>query len=580
VLRGFNTYRKQYQILKPYYRSFGFKLLAFIGGALVLLMVINAWYNIRIQEGQLNNEILIAMENMAQTVQFTTRIHMLENKKNKLQETIHYIASEIPGIEAIRIIDKKGKISNTTQPREMGRIIDQSEPECAICHAGGEPLEAVDRKERMRIMRSDSGEYRVASLIHAIYNEKDCYTQCHQYHPEDQKVLGIFEVTMSLQDVDQEIAKNRRHFIQISIIMFVVIMTSLGAMLFYSLIRPMNALLNGIRNISQGDFSSQIPVRRKDEFGLLAQSLNNMVEKLRKEIAYRNLLLYDNVTPEQSEEKSDEKKETLRRDEPSVNGHDGIGSTFEEIYERIRDETRMKLVRSVKLASLGQLSAGIAHEINNPLTAVLSYSSLLLDKAQKPKEKQWLNIIVDETKRCRNIVAGLLDFARQSAPEKVDTQVNDVVERAISLVETKESFHNIHIIKNLDPDLPEVKIDRGQIYQVLTNLIINAGDAMSGKGTLTVESHIYTIESKVAESRHFVEISISDTGCGIPEQNMERLFDPFFTTKGPTVGTGLGLSICFGIIKRHGGNITVKSKVNEGSTFIIHIPIEMEHENG
>jgi two-component system NtrC family sensor kinase len=103
---------------------------------------------------------------------------------------------------------------------------------------------------------------------------------------------------------------------------------------------------------------------------------------------------------------------------------------------------------------------------------------------------------------------------------------------------------------------------------------------MSGKGTLTVESHIYTIESKVAESRHFVEISISDTGCGIPEQNMERLFDPFFTTKGPTVGTGLGLSICFGIIKRHGGNITVKSKVNEGSTFIIHIPIEMEHENG
>jgi two-component system NtrC family sensor kinase len=187
---------------------------------------------------------------------------------------------------------------------------------------------------------------------------------------------------------------------------------------------------------------------------------------------------------------------------------------------------------------------------------------------------------VDETKRCRNIVAGLLEFARQSTPEKVLSQVNDIVERAVSLVETKESFHNIKIVKKLDPALPRARVDRGQIYQVLTNLIINAGDAMNGKGILTVESHIYTAESKVADDHHFVEVSISDSGCGIPEEHMERLFDPFFTTKGPNVGTGLGLSICFGIIKRHGGNITVRSKINEGSTFVIHLPIEMENENG
>ena len=203
----------------------------------------------------------------------------------------------------------------------------------------------------------------------------------------------------------------------------------------------------------------------------------------------------------------------------------------------------------------------------------------MLEKAKMPKEKRWLTIIVDETKRCRNIVSGLLDFARKSSMEKISTQVNDIIERAILLMEHKESFHNIEIIKKLSPDLPKVKVDGGQIYQVITNLIINASDAMEGKGTLTVKSQIHTIESKVADDRHFAEISVTDSGSGIPRQNMERLFDPFFTTKGPTVGTGLGLSICFGIIKRHGGNITAQSEVGEGSTFIIHLPFEKENHN-
>lgn len=262
----------------------------------------------------------------------------------------------------------------------------------------------------------------------------------------------------------------------------------------------------------------------------------------------------------------------------SVNDEIDVGVEHEEMYRLLQDETRVKLVRAVKLASLGQLSAGIAHEINNPLTAVLSYSSLLLEKAKTDKEREWLEIVVSETKRCRNIVAGLLDFARQSLPEKSHSQVNDVIDRAICLVENKESFHNITFVKNIERDLPRIYIDRGQIYQVLTNLIINAGDAMEGQGTLTIGSRLFTIPSKVANDRRFIEITIEDTGCGIPTDNIEKIFDPFFTTKGPTSGTGLGLSICHGIIKRHGGNITVNSTVGEGSTFTIHLPIKKEGE--
>jgi len=586
VLKKFELYKQQYKILKPYYYSFGFKLLVFIGVAMILLMTINTWYTIHFQEQQLKDEILIAMDNIAQTIKYSMRTNMLENKKEKVQNTINYIAEQNKEIERIRIFDKKGNIKSTTLLEENGRRIDKKNYQCQVCHMSDDPLEVIEDKKRINISQSESSNYRVVSLIHAIYNEESCYIQCHDYHPENRKVLGILEVTRSLKDVDAKLASSRRHLIQSRILFFVIIMTSLGAMLFYSLIRPMNALLTGIWNVSLGNFKTEIPVYSKDEFGRLAKALNNMFLKLRREIAYRNLLLYDNLIPErykdETQAQSEEKSEINKQNNAGVDADAPIrmGSTFEEIYERIRDETHMKLVRSVKLASLGQLSAGIAHEINNPLTAVLSYSSLLLEKAQEEKEKKWLNIIVDETKRCRNIVAGLLEFARQSTPEKITTQVNDIVNRAISLVENKESFHNINIIKKLDQNLPKVRVDRGQIYQVLTNLIINAGDAMEGKGTLTVQSQPFTIESKIADDHHFVEVSITDTGCGIPEQNMERLFDPFFTTKGPTVGTGLGLSICFGIIKRHGGNITVHSVVEEGSTFIIHLPVEMGNENG
>ncbi|MGA1845151.1 MAG: sensor histidine kinase [bacterium] len=584
--KGLNRHWNQYKSLKPYHRSFGFTLLVFIGVALVIVMVIDTWYNIHIQEQQLNGTILTIMDHIAQTVTSITRIPMLENKGENLQQTINDIARNMEGVERIRIFDNEGMIKSTTIPGESRRIFEKGAEQCVICHSDGEPVVVPPREKCIRVTPSDTGDYRVVSLTYPVYNEERCYIQCHEYHPKDRRVLGIFEVAMSLRDVDEKIAGNRRHFIQISVISFLVIMVGLSIMLFYSLVRPMNTLLTGIRSISLGNFSSEIPVFRRDEFGRLAQSLNNMLQKLRKEIAYRNLLLYDAVIPDQQEDaptatdQEDATPAPKKEEASDISGLAGIGSTFEDIYERIRDETHMKLVRSVKLASLGQLSAGIAHEINNPLTAVLSYSSLLLDKAKNPKERQWLNIIVDETKRCRNIVAGLLEFARQSTPEMVTTQVNDVIERAVSLVETKESFHNIKIIKDLDPTLPKAKVDRGQIYQVLTNLIINAGDAMEGKGTLTVASRMHVIESRVAEDHHFVEVSVSDTGCGIPEQNMERLFDPFFTTKGPTVGTGLGLSICFGIIKRHGGNITVRSKVNEGSTFIIHLPVEMENEHG
>jgi two-component system NtrC family sensor kinase len=548
-------------LLKSYYQSLGFKLFAFLSGVLILFAAVTAYYAVRVQEQQLIDEVLIGADNIAQAIEYATRISMLENRKEKIREIIEHVAAKTEGVEAIQLLDKKGVIRESTAPEERGRVIAKTAGQCALCHAGDRPREVLARDLRTRIIAAKDGSRKVISMARPIYNEEGCSVRCHAVHPKSQKILGVFDITLSLDSVNKKIAANRRHMIA-----FYLIITVLAAIILFLLMRPINALIEGLRAVARGEFDTELPVFAGDDLGKLSSSLNKMIGKFRGEIEYGNLLMYD--------------AELIgREDEPTESGgkkQNGSGATFPEIYDRISDERHLKIVRSVKLASLGKLSAGIAHEINNPLTAVLSYSSLLLDRIESPKEKAWLETIVEETKRCRNIVTALLEFSRQTTPEKVPTHINEVVERAVGLLCNQESFHNISIVKNLDQSLPRVRVDRGQIYQVFMNLMINAADAMNNKGVLTIESRRNVVKSTVAEDRHFVEVLFSDTGCGIPQENIERIFDPFFTTKGPSVGTGLGLSICYGIIKRHGGNIKAQSKHGEGSTFTISLPVNGE----
>jgi two-component system, NtrC family, sensor kinase len=570
MLKKLTDYPKNYKYIKPYFQSFGFRLYIFFGFALIFLVGINTYFNIGIQEKQLVDEVLMGADNLSQVVKYSTRNYMLENRDEEVQNAINYIADRTDGTKWIRVIDNKGVIKKSTNKSEIGDHIDITSSQCAICHIGDKVIDNLTREQRTRIVPSDDGNYRMVSIIQPIYNEYSCSTLCHTSHPTSQKILGIFDIAMSFKEIDKKTAMNRNRFIMFGSASFFLIMTCLGIMLNYFLIRPVNALLVGFYKVTKGDLNAQIPVFTNDEFGRLSQSFNKMLNELQKEIAYRNLLLYEETTFEKQEQ-------PVKKSQASGSAlpeKSDMGRSFEEIYQRIKDETHLKLVQAVKLKSLGELSAGIAHEINNPLTAVLSYSSLLLDKIKTPKEQAWLNVIVDESKRCRNIVAGLLEFSRQSPPEKVPTHINHVVERAVSLIQHQESFHNIKIIKQLDPELPKVRIDSSQIYQVFMNLLINAADAMQGNGQLNIESKLFIAMSKVAEDKKFVDVSFTDKGSGIPMENIDRIFDPFFTTKGPTVGTGLGLSICYGIIKRHNGNILVESKLGEGSIFTVRLPIE------
>jgi two-component system NtrC family sensor kinase len=212
--------------------------------------------------------------------------------------------------------------------------------------------------------------------------------------------------------------------------------------------------------------------------------------------------------------------------------------------------------------------AGIAHELNNPLTGVLMFSSMIgndprLDPALKPD----FDTIIRETQRCAEIVKGLLDFARESVPKKVSTSINDIMEQTLSLVEHHSSFHDISIEKTYGK-IPQIEADPNQIEQVFMNLLINASQAMENDGRLSIETGLDARSNQII-------VRISDTGSGIPPENLDKVFDPFFTTKGHR-GTGLGLSVSYGIIENHGGDIEVQSAPGEGTTFTITLPLSSQ----
>jgi two-component system NtrC family sensor kinase len=240
-----------------------------------------------------------------------------------------------------------------------------------------------------------------------------------------------------------------------------------------------------------------------------------------------------------------------------------------KVEERTRQIQHIQgqLVRSEKLASLGELVAGIAHEINNPLTGIMVFSSLALENPRlHPGLRPDIETIFRETQRCAGIVQGLLEFSREATPEKGQESVNNILEKALRLLENQAGFHDIVIHRQLDPNLPKILVDANQLNQVFINIILNAAQAMSGGGELTLTTGL-------DEARHQLFVRVRDTGCGIPQENIKRIFDPFFTTK-EQGGTGLGLSVSYGIIENHGGTIEVESEEGKGTTFVVILPLE------
>jgi len=328
---------------------------------------------------------------------------------------------------------------------------------------------------------------------------------------------------------------------------FVVLGSLLMAYLVHRLVDlPLRDLEEGAVRVAKGDLKREIPVRSSDEIGQLASSFNSMTRALQK----------------------------------SQSDLESWGHILEQNVEDAKQEVSIahtETARSEKLASVGLLAARIAHELNSPLTGMLTVSSMVRKNLPDgSRDAQDLDLVIRETRRCAAIIHRLLDFSREKAPEKTFCNLNKLIAEAAELIEQASHTGNVEIITVLDEQLPAVWIDENLISQVIMNMLVNAQHAIEDRGRITIKTHFFSAHDRpesIATSGSVAEITIADTGCGISRDDLLRIFDPFFTTKDIGEGTGLGLSVSHGTIEAHGGVIEVESIVGKGSEFRIYLPI-------
>jgi len=511
-----------------------------LSAAMLLFTGLVAWF--------LHNEILGKVSDhviqLSEVVAKSTRFAMLQNQPFYVDQVIHDVAGQ-ENIDRIRILSKEGKITHSTVPSEVGQTVDRNAEGCSGCHQSERPLEHVPRSERTWTFKSPDGRSLLGSM-EVVRNEPSCYNAaCHQ-HSQDKPVLGVLDIVYSLDETNRELRTSTLGIAGFSLGFIVIASLSVGFFVHRLVYLPLRDLEDGAQRLSAGNLDQLIPVRSNDEFGRLAASFNGMTNALRNSRA------------------------ELR----------DWGHTLEQKVEKRTQELRRaqaETVRGEKLASVGLLASGVAHELNNPLTGILTFSHLVRQNMPaNSADAEDMDLVIRETKRCAAIIKRLLDFAREKQPEKKFTDLNQVIEDTIRLVERPAHLRDIEITSDLDRTLPPIWIDADQIKQVVMNMLVNAQHAVEEKGSIAIRTRRSTnprAPADAVEPVPMVVISIVDTGCGIPEENLRRIFDPFFTSKDVGKGTGLGLSVSHGIVEAHGGFIEVESKVGEGSTFRVFLPL-------
>jgi two-component system NtrC family sensor kinase len=523
-------------------KTLKFKVVLYLAVALSAAMLVFtgvvAWYLYTEILGKVSDQLI----QVSEVVSRSTRFAMLQNEPAYVDRIIHDVASQNK-IAGVRIISNDGTVVFTTRAAELGQKVDPSAPPCLQCDHTTIVSERLARGEKTWTFKNQDGQPFLGSM-QVIQNEPSCYNAACHHHSRATQVLGVLAIDYSLEDIDRKLRASMVGIAGFSVGFIAIAALLVGFFVHRLVYLPLRDLESGAQRLAAGDLDHSIPVRSDDEFGRLAASFNTMTDALRTSRA--ELQEWGHTL----EQKVDSRTQELRR-------------------------AQAETMRGEKLASVGLLASGVAHELNNPLTGILTFSHLLRRKMpDNSEDAEDMDLVIRETKRCAAIIKRLLDFAREKHPEKKFTDLNQVIEDTVRIVERPAHLRDIEIAVNLDRTLPPVWIDADQIKQVVMNMLVNAQHAVEEKGTITISTRRASDPRTAASGQKpMVTISIVDTGCGIPENNLKRIFDPFFTSKDVGKGTGLGLSVSHGIVEAHGGFIDVQSKAGEGSTFRVFLPL-------
>ncbi len=519
------------------------------GSLIVLFIVFNIVFR-SIYVDFFNNTIRQNGDNISSIVEGSLYYSMLENDKAMLQRTLDII-STMSGIDEVNMYDDRDSLAFTSLVADPHNNID---PNCRNCHSDFDSM--FPEKEKVYRIIGDTvdcsvmqaGESSRQLLIRKpILNEKSCYTAACHYHSESDEVLGSLIIKLPLDDLDSIVDESSNDFFILAMIITVFMVTFLIIFTRKRIKDPLNSIISASEAVSRGNNKIRLEIKPHllDDMRKVSMAFNNMLDNI--DSATRELQNWS----QQLEYKVQKKSEEL-------------------------SDAQNELIHVERIASLGKLSSSVAHEINNPLSGILVYTKLVHkllnnDDCYHPKKESMLKhlkFIETETKRCGEIVKGLLDFSRKDQDNFEARKLHDVLEETCKLITHSAKISNIKVIKDFRAEEDEVLCSPNQIKQACFAIMVNAAEAIKENGEIIVRTANPDEDS--------IRVEISDNGSGISPEDIPHIFEPFYTTKRDVSGLGLGLSIVHGIIQNHKGNVDVDSELGKGTTIKIIISLKRE----